>query len=67
MKNYLESKAHRLKDFVKGFFSEKDQPVIIRGIDQESVYSQFQPEMDMLNYAFAEVMIVGDAKGKRAS
>ena len=45
----------------------KDQPVIIGGIEQELTYCDFQPEMDMLNCAFAEVMIVGDAKGKRAS
>jgi ribonucleoside-triphosphate reductase len=42
----------------------KDQPVIIGGIEQESTYSDFQSEMDMLNVAFAEVMIEGDAKGR---
>jgi ribonucleoside-triphosphate reductase len=42
----------------------KDQPVIIGGIEQELTYCDFQPEMDMLNCAFAEVMIEGDAKGR---
>jgi len=42
----------------------KDQPVIIGGIEQESTYSDFQPEMDMLNCAFSEVMLEGDAKGR---
>ena len=39
-------------------------PVIIGGIEQELTYSDFQSEMDMLNCAFAEVMIEGDAKGR---
>jgi len=42
----------------------KDQPVIIGGIEHESTYSDFQPEMDMLNCAFSEVMIEGDAMGR---
>lgn len=42
----------------------KDQPVIIGGEPQELTYSDFQPEMDMLNKAFLEVMIGGDAKGR---
>jgi ribonucleoside-triphosphate reductase len=42
----------------------KDQPVILGGIEQESTYSEYQPTMDMLNCAFAEVMIAGDAKGR---
>lgn len=42
----------------------KDQPVIIGGEPQELTYSDFQPEMDMLNKAFLEVMIQGDAKGR---
>jgi ribonucleoside-triphosphate reductase len=45
----------------------KDQPVIIGGIEQESTYSDFQPEMDMLNSAFAEVMMEGDAKPFKSS
>lgn len=42
----------------------KDQPVIIGGEPQEQTYADFQPEMDMLNKAFLEVMIEGDAKGR---
>lgn len=38
--------------------------VIIGGEMQESTYSQFQPEMDMLNRAFLEVMTEGDAGGR---
>jgi anaerobic ribonucleoside-triphosphate reductase len=34
-----------------------DHPVIIGGIEQESTYSDYQPEMDMLNCAFAEVIL----------
>ena len=40
----------------------KDQPVIIGGSEQKETYSNFQPEMDMINRAFAEVMMEGDAK-----
>lgn len=42
----------------------KDHPVIIGGIEKDETYSDFQPEMDMLNRAFAEVMMEGDAKGR---
>jgi anaerobic ribonucleoside-triphosphate reductase len=42
----------------------KDQPVIIGGRDQEQTYGQFQAEMDMINRAFAEVMMEGDANGR---
>lgn len=42
----------------------KDQPVIIGGEPQKETYSDFQAEMDMLNKAFLEVMIQGDAKGR---
>jgi anaerobic ribonucleoside-triphosphate reductase len=41
-----------------------DTPVIVGGKAEESNYSQFQKEMDMLNKAFLEVMIEGDAKGR---
>ena len=44
----------------------KDQSVIVGGIEQELIYCGFQPEMDMLNCAFAEVMIEGDAKANGA-
>jgi ribonucleoside-triphosphate reductase len=42
----------------------KDQPVIIGGSEQKETYSNFQPEMDLINRAFAEVMMEGDAKGR---
>lgn len=42
----------------------KDTPVIWGGKDQDVTYSDFQPEMDMLNQAFAEVMMEGDNKGR---
>jgi ribonucleoside-triphosphate reductase len=40
------------------------QPVIIGGIEHEPTYADFQSEMDMINRAFAEVMMEGDAKGR---
>ena len=42
----------------------KDQPVIVGGIERETTYREFQPEMDLINRAFAEVMMEGDAKGR---
>ncbi len=42
----------------------KDQAVIIGGNLQDKTYKDFQPEMDMLNKAFLEVMLDGDAKGR---
>ena len=42
----------------------KDHPVIIGGSYQEETYGDFQPEMDFINRAFAEVMMEGDAKGR---
>jgi ribonucleoside-triphosphate reductase len=45
----------------------KDQAVIIGGQYQEKCYGEFQPEMDMLNRAFAELMMEGDAKGRMFS
>ena len=42
----------------------KDQPVVIGGTEQEETYGEFQPEMDTINRAFAEVMMEGDAKGR---
>jgi len=41
-----------------------NQPVIIGGEFQEAVYGDFQKEIDMLNRAFLEVMLDGDAKGR---
>jgi len=42
----------------------KDHPVIIGGALQDRTYGEFQNEMDMINRAFAEVMMEGDAKGR---
>ncbi|MDM8524054.1 ribonucleoside triphosphate reductase [Desulfococcaceae bacterium HSG8] len=42
----------------------KDHPVIIGGEHKNESYSDFQTEMDMLNKAFAEVMMEGDASGR---
>lgn len=42
-----------------------DTPVIIGGEqDDELTYADFQPEMDMINRAFLEVMRDGDAEGR---
>jgi ribonucleoside-triphosphate reductase (formate) len=42
----------------------KDQPIIIAGRMQDVTYGAFQHEMDMLNQAFAEIMMAGDARGR---
>lgn len=42
----------------------KDHPIIIGGIEREETYADFQAEMDMINRAFAEIMMAGDAKGR---
>jgi anaerobic ribonucleoside-triphosphate reductase len=39
-------------------------PAIIGGEMQQETYGEFQREMDILNRAFAEVMLEGDAKGR---
>ena len=41
-----------------------NQPVIIGGKAQNVCYKDFQAEMDIINIAFAEVMIQGDANGR---
>ena len=41
-----------------------DHPVIIGGKYMEKSYKDFQAEMDILNQAFAEVMLEGDANGR---
>lgn len=41
-----------------------EEAVIIGGQLMERKYKEFQKEMDILNRAFAEVMIAGDAKGR---
>jgi len=42
----------------------KDLPVIIGGEYQDTTYSQYQKEMDIINKAFCDVMLEGDAKGR---
>jgi ribonucleoside-triphosphate reductase len=42
----------------------KDQPVIIGGRYGRETYGQFQKEMDLINGAFAEIMMEGDAKDR---
>lgn len=42
----------------------KDKQIIIGGEYGEETYGEFQPEMDMLNKAFCEVMTEGDATGR---
>ena len=39
-------------------------PVIIGGEYQDTVYGDYQAEIDMLNMAFCEVMMEGDARGR---
>ncbi len=41
-----------------------DQAVIVGGKPQQLTYSDFQAEMEILNKAFLDVMIEGDAKGR---
>lgn len=41
-----------------------DQGVVIGGEVKPETYKEFQAEMDMLNKAFLEVMLEGDAKGR---
>ena len=40
------------------------QYVVVGGEEQPETYGEFQHEMDLINQAFAEVMIEGDAKGR---
>lgn len=42
----------------------RDKPVIIGGTVRTETYGEFQAEMDMINRAFAEVMMEGDAAGR---
>jgi anaerobic ribonucleoside-triphosphate reductase len=41
-----------------------NQPAIIGGEFKNETYGDFQEEMDMLNLAFCEVMMEGDARGR---
>ncbi len=42
----------------------RDEPAIVGGVFQEATYGDYQPEMDLLNRAFAEVMNEGDMRGR---
>jgi ribonucleoside-triphosphate reductase len=42
----------------------KEESVIIGGVPQKEKYKDFKKEMDMINKAFAECMIEGDANGR---
>ncbi|MEK6842594.1 MAG: anaerobic ribonucleoside-triphosphate reductase, partial [Nanoarchaeota archaeon] len=42
----------------------KDEPVIIGGKMKKETYKEFQEEINMINKAFAEIMIEGDAAGR---
>ncbi|HDN97845.1 MAG TPA: ribonucleoside triphosphate reductase [bacterium] len=42
----------------------KDKSVIIGGEIQNKTYGEFQEEMGMINRAFLEIMLEGDAKGR---
>ena len=41
-----------------------DQSIVVGGKMQKETYKEFQLEMDMLNKAFLDVMLEGDAKGR---
>lgn len=41
-----------------------NQPVIVGGQPQDTTYGEYQEEMNMINKAFCEVMMEGDAKGR---
>ncbi len=42
----------------------KDKPTIMGGKLQETVYGDYQEEMNMINKAFLETVLKGDAKGR---
>ncbi len=42
----------------------KDQSAIIGGVPIDKTYGEFQKEMDMINQAFLELFIEGDAEGR---
>ncbi len=44
--------------------SLRDMPAIVGGNPMEMTYGEFEDEIEMLNRAFVEVMVEGDAKGR---
>ncbi len=49
---------------IKAPSTMKDQNVIYAGRLMPDTYGDFQAEMDMINFAFCDVMMKGDAKGR---
>ncbi len=47
---------------VPGYYA--DQNVIIGGEPREETYGEFQPEMDLINRVFFEIMMAGDNSGR---
>jgi len=45
----------------------KDEPAIIKGKPIDQTYGEFQDEIDLINNAFLEMMIQGDAEGRTFS
>jgi len=41
-----------------------NKKAVIAGVEQEFTYKECQPEIDMFNRAFCEIMLSGDASGK---
>ncbi|MBX6424115.1 ribonucleoside triphosphate reductase [Thermosulfurimonas sp. F29] len=42
----------------------KNAPVVVGGEERSETYAEFQKEMDMINRAFCELMLAGDARGR---
>ncbi len=42
----------------------RDQPVVVGGIELDTNYGDYQVEMDMINKAFLEIMLEGDANAR---
>lgn len=42
----------------------RDEAVVVGGTTRDACYGEFQDEMDLINRAFAEVMLEGDANGR---
>ena len=42
----------------------RDEVPLIAGVEMPYTYASLQPEMDMINRAYIEVMMAGDAKGR---
>lgn len=45
----------------------KERNIVIGGIERDTVYGEYQEEMDMFNLAFCEVMMEGDGAGRMFS